>query len=116
MVLLAGVISLSTPLASGSKLAVISILMAGQLFGDFGAVVYDINEVSLRQTIIPNTHLGRVNASMHLLTTGILPIGALIAGVLSELIGIRSTLLIGACGILLSSAWIVFSPLRRLKR
>jgi len=71
--------------------------------------------VSLRQSIIPNHLLGRVNASAQFLTGGIWPLGAILAGLLSETIGMRYTLLIGAgLGFLLSSAWLLFSPLRRL--
>jgi len=71
--------------------------------------------VSLRQSIIPNHLLGRVNASAQFLTEGIWPLGAILAGLLSEAIGMRFTLLLGAgMGFLLSSAWLLFSPLRRL--
>jgi MFS family permease len=113
--LLSGAASLLTPLAGGPHLVIIAMLMASQLVGDFGREIYLINAVSLRQSIIPNHLLGRVNASAQFLTEGIWPLGAILAGLLSEAIGMRYTLLLGAgLGFLLSSAWLLFSPLRRL--
>lgn len=114
-VLLSGAASLLTPLAGGPRIVTIAMLMASQLVGDFGREIYFINAVSLRQSIIPNHLLGRVNASAQFLTEGIWPLGAILAGLLGETIGMRYTLLIGAgLGFLLSSAWLLFSPLRQL--
>ena len=113
--LLDGILTLGTPLASGGKLLVMGILMLTQLVGDAGMAIYAINEVSLRQASIPDRFLGRVNATMHVIVGVIGPLGALLASILSGYIGIRSTLLIGALGILLSTGWLFCSPLRQLK-
>ncbi len=111
---LSGAASLLTPLAGGPREVTIAMLMASQLVGDFGREIYSINAVSLRQSIIPNHLLGRVNASVQFLSEGIWPLGAILAGLLSETIGMRYTLLIGAgLGFLLSSVWLLFSPLRK---
>jgi predicted MFS family arabinose efflux permease len=59
--------------------------------------------------------LGRVNAAMHLLFSGIMPLGALAGGAVAQVIGVRTTMLIGATGFLLSTLWLVFSPVRRLR-
>jgi hypothetical protein len=53
-------------------------MIATQLFGDSFQTVYMINSVSLRQGVTPDRLLGRVNASMELLTAGIGPLGALV--------------------------------------
>jgi hypothetical protein len=42
-------------------------------------------------------------------------IGVMAGGVLAEALGARVTLLIAAGGIVLSSGWLVFSPVRRLQ-
>jgi predicted MFS family arabinose efflux permease len=52
---------------------------------------------------------------MHLLFHGVLPLGALAGGALAQALGIRQALLIGAIGVLLSTMWLVFSPVRRLR-
>jgi predicted MFS family arabinose efflux permease len=42
-------------------------------------------------------------------------IGALLAGILGETIGLRLTLAIGACGMFLPFIRLLFSPVRELK-
>ena len=108
-----GIAMLLIPLAHGSVAVCSAFLIAAQL-GDLAWPVYTISARSLRQAITPNHLLGRVNASVHLLFHGVLPLGALAGGIIAEAVGMRRALLIGAIGVLLSTMWLVFSPVRRL--
>ena len=110
-----GIMGLSTPLAQGPVLVAVSILFAGQLIGDVLVEIYLINEISLRQSIIPLHLLGRANASLQFLTGGVGPIGALIAGVLGTFIGIRATILIGVLGVILAGLCLLLSPVRKIQ-
>jgi len=103
------------PLARGATLLALLLLVAQQL-GDGGFAAYDITQTSLRQLITPSRILGRVNASIRFSVLGAMLAGALIGGTLGETIGLRSTLAVAACGVLLSSLWLVFSPVRTLRR
>ena len=93
----------------------VACLMVPQLFGDMAFMIYFINELTLRQQVAPEHVLGRVNAGMQLLARGIWPLGALIGGSLAAAIGVRPTLTIAAAGVILSTFWLVASPLRRLR-
>lgn len=108
-----GLLSFCTPLATGPLPLIFGLLALAQLVGDSGFAVYSITEISLRQAIVPTHLLGRVNACMHVLANGMMPLGALLAGLVSEFIGIRWTLLLGSSGILLATGWLIFSPLWR---
>jgi predicted MFS family arabinose efflux permease len=77
-----------------------------QLFGDFAWALYAVNEIVLRQRVTPPELLGRVNAAMQIASRGMLPLGALIAGVLTSFISVQSAMWIGAVGILLSGLWL----------
>jgi predicted MFS family arabinose efflux permease len=112
--LVTGVAAFLVPMAHGPLPVAVAFLMTAQL-GDASFAVYNINELSLRQTITPDHLLGRVNSVMNLLFRGIYPLGALIGGVLADAIGVRATLAIGAAGVLLSTACLVLSPVRRLR-
>jgi len=90
------------------------IVIAEALWG-FGAVVYVVNTVSLRQAITPNPLQGRVTASLRFVTWGIAPLGFLLGGMLGETIGLQATLLVAVAGPLLSVACLVFSPVLRLR-
>jgi hypothetical protein len=64
--------------------------------------------------MIPDRFLGRANASANFLEGGMLTIGALLAGLVGGMIGMRLTLLIATiAGLLISSSLLLFSPVRR---
>ena len=109
-----GITMLVPTLSRGPVAVCAAILGTAQLF-DMAWPIYHINELSLRQAVTPNHLLGRVNAAMHLLFRGVLPVGALAGGMIAEAIGIRLTLFLGALGYLLSTLWLVFSPIRQLR-
>lgn len=111
--LMHGLLSFCTPLAAGPGYVIFGIMAFSQLIGDTCFAVYSINNVTLRQQLVPNSLQGRVNACMHVLSNGMMPLGALLAGFISQVIGIRLTLFIGSSGILLAATWLLFSPMRR---
>jgi MFS family permease len=89
-------------------------LGCAMLVFDFGAVLYGINYLSLRQAITPDRLLGRMTATMRFLTVAAAPLGSLAGGALATVIGLRPTLLtIGVLGILLVAGAVAWSPVRR---
>ena len=64
-------------------------------------VVWNVITVSLRQRIVPDQLLGRVNAGYRLFAWGTQPIGALLGGIVGELLGLQAVFLI-AGGLALS--------------
>ena len=99
--LLIGFAMLLVPLAHGPGL-----LLAAQV-GDLGWPLYNINERTLRQKITPDYLLGRVNSAMQLVFQGALPLGALAGGALAQLIGVRTAMIAGALGFLVSTVWLI---------
>jgi predicted MFS family arabinose efflux permease len=112
--IVAGIASFGIPLAHGPAGVAAAFLIATQT-GDVSWPVYTIAEVSLRQAVTPDRLLGRVNSAMQILFRGIVPVGAVVGGGAAQFIGIRSALFIGAAGLLLSTLWLVFSPVRNLQ-
>ena len=95
--------------------APIPFLIAGGFIGTVTAVVYNINQVSLRQAITPDRMLGRMNATMRFIVWGTIPIGALIGGVLGGVIGLQATIWVGAIGSFVGFLPVLLSPVRSLK-
>jgi MFS family permease len=93
----------------------LSLYALGWVAFGFGAVVYNIAQVSYRQAICPDRLLGRMNASVRFMVWGTLPLGALVGGVLGSTIGIHATLWVGAFGVLASPLPVLLSPLRKLR-
>jgi len=102
------------PLANGATFLSALLLFTQQL-GDGFCVVYEINQVSLRQAVTSERLLGRVNATFHFLSLGAILVGSLLAGALGEVLGVRLVLLLGCCCTLLAVLAMAASPLRRFK-
>src|SRR3712207_3057148 len=77
------------PLAGGAPTSAVPTLLAAQLLATVAGPMTAINQLSLRQAITPLHLQGRVNATMRVIALGTAPLGALLAGGLGELIGLR---------------------------
>ncbi|GHO70487.1 MFS transporter [Ktedonobacter sp. SOSP1-52] len=113
--LLASAGALLTPLAHGPLLVALSMLIAGRFLEGISATIYNVNQISLRQSTTPTTLQGRVNATIRFLAGGSAPLGSLVGGLLGTLVGVRPTLLLGAIGVSLAFGWLFFSPIRQLR-
>jgi predicted MFS family arabinose efflux permease len=103
--------NLLIPLALDGGILAIPCLVLQQFVGDACLSAYLIHALSLRQSVLPHTVLGRANATFHGLTGLLLPAGALAAGPLADAIGLSATLWIGAGGGLLAAPVLMSSPI-----
>lgn len=78
-------------------------------------VMFNVSQVSYRQSVCPPELLGRMNASIRWVIRGAQPLGSLLGGVLGGWLGVRPTLLVAALGSWLAVLWIVASPLRGMR-
>jgi len=76
----------------------------------FTVLLYNITQVTFRQRITPPRLLGRMNASIRFCVWGVMPIGALVAGVLGTWIGVVPTLWIAAGLELLAGLFVIIGP------
>lgn len=102
-----GVARLLIPLAAGSLLSIVAVLAVSEFLLGSARSVFNITQISLRQSIIPSESLGRVNASIGFVLWAFTPLGALAAGFLAGGIGLRNTLWIAAAGVLLATVWLL---------
>jgi MFS family permease len=98
---------------AGSAALIVGALVAHQLLSDGFSVAFVIQAVTLRQTVLPRATLGRANAAIHVVTSGLLPVGALAAGVIAELAGTRTAVWVGVLIGLVAPA--LLWPLRHLR-
>lgn len=83
---------------------------------DFGAVLWGINYLALRQAITPDRLLGRMTATMRFLTVAAAPLGSLAGGALATAVGLRPTLwTIALLGTVLAAGALAWSPVRRYR-
>ncbi len=81
----------------------------------FFSVPWSINALSLRQAITPGPLLGRTNATMRLVGWGTIPIGAVAGGLLGSVIGLHSTIWVGALGCVLEFVPVAVSSVRHVR-
>lgn len=92
------------------------LLMLATFTISIGTVVYNINQVSLRQALVPIRLQGRMNASMRWIVWGTIPAGSIAGGILGALLGLRPAIAIAVVGGSLAFLWVLLSPVRSLKK
>jgi MFS family permease len=103
------------PLAGLLPLGVVPLLVGAYALHQFGWSVWAVTQASARQALVPDRLQGRVTASFLFLVRGATPLGALAGGVLGTQLGVAPTLTVAGVGLLLSTGWLVLSPLWSLR-
>ena len=80
------------------------------------AIVYNVNQVSLRQAITPERLLGRLNGTMRFLVWGTMPIGSLLGGILATVFGVHEAIWIGSVLLVFTFLPLLFSPVLGVQR
>ena len=71
-----------------------------------------VNDVSLRQALVPDRLLGRVSATANVLGMLAMPVGALAGGVIGQIASPRAALAAAALCFSLAALWVVVAPIR----
>jgi MFS family permease len=103
---------LAYPLAP--KAFPLPLLMLGNALFGFGAVAYNITQVSLRQAITPERLQGRMNAAMRWIVWGTIPLGSLAGGAIASVYSLKSALWVAAIGELFTFLPVLLSPVRTI--
>jgi MFS family permease len=101
-------------LARGSATVALAVLVAAFFVMGIGSGVANVHAVSLRQSAVPDSLRGRVNAAYRLISWGAIPVGASLGGVLAGQLGAHTAMLIGAFGIPLATLWVAASAVPQL--
>ena len=96
--------------------AVIPLLMLGQLISDFGLAYSFTLERALRQHHIDNAVLGRASTVISMCGNAPGPMGAILAGVFAEQLGLAPVLWVCVAGYAISPLVLLFSRVRTLPR
>ncbi|WP_335974905.1 MULTISPECIES: MFS transporter [Streptomycetaceae] len=83
--------------------------------GYFAMMVYNIAQLSYRQSVTPPDLMGRMNAAVRWVVWGTMPIGGILGGLLGTAIGVRPSLWVSVIGVWASGWLVFFSPLRRMR-
>ncbi|HEX9437800.1 MAG TPA: MFS transporter, partial [Candidatus Limnocylindria bacterium] len=117
MQVLTGVARLAMPLAALGAVAIppFVTLALGEFLLAVVRTIFNVNQLSLRQSITPDHQQGRMNASIRFVMWAVVPFGALLGGWLGDRIGLMPTIWIGVAGTTLASLWIFLTSVRSLR-
>ena len=108
-----GLSALLVPLAPGAGLVGLALLTLHQL-GDGWYILFEVNHTSLRQRVVPDSLLARVNGFIAVAESGAMLAGAAVGGLLGEWHGLRTTLVASGIVLLVGAALIAGSAARRV--
>lgn len=97
-------ICVSSPVTIAASLLLVAfarnvvVATAGLVFFGLVVTLFNVVAMSLRQLLTPAELIGRVTAVHRTMCWGALPIGALLAGTVGEIVGVRAALI--ACGLM----------------
>jgi MFS family permease len=118
MVSVAGecLVLLAVPFVPRHQVALAAVVMAVAFaITGAGSAVSSIGSISIRQAMTPPHLIGRMTASNRFVSYGVIAIGALFGGLVGQWLGLRTGLLVGAIGLQVTTIWVAFSPLPRLR-
>ena len=92
------------------------VILAAQFFMmNAASLTYNITQVTFRQRVTPTRLLGRMNASIRFCVWGVMPIAALVSGLLAAWLDVAVALWVGAAGQALAALFVVIGPFWRTR-
>ena len=90
---------------------------AGMLFANgLGISIHNVNQVTVRQILIPDELRARAAAVFRLVIFGAIPVGTVIGGVVGQAFGLRAALTLSALGLFAGAAPYLLVRVARLRR
>ncbi|MER7767140.1 MFS transporter [Kitasatospora sp. NPDC096140] len=101
------------PLATpGTAMPVLAVAMA---LAGLCASVFNINQISLRQSVTPAPMRGRMTATLRFVVWGVIPVGTFLGGALVGPLGLRGALWLAGAGSVLAGLPLLFSAVHALR-
>jgi MFS family permease len=103
------------PAAGGPHWLVLACLFAAEFLSGVGLMLLDIMAGTLSAGTVPAPLRSRVSGAFGLVNNGVRPVGTALGGLLGATIGVRPTLWIATVGSLLGLAFLLPSPIPKLR-
>jgi MFS family permease len=89
---------------------------AAMLFANgLGISIHNVNQVTVRQVLIPDRLRGRAAAVFRLVIFGAIPVGTVLGGLVGQAVGLQAALLLSACGLFLGATPYLLARITRLR-
>ncbi|WP_436521074.1 MFS transporter [Actinoplanes sp. HUAS TT8] len=102
-------------LADSTPLPPAIVIGAAYFLMNAGFPLFDVNVITIRQTITPRHLMSRTTAAIRTIIWGALPIGAVIGGFLGAALGTRTAIVVLGVALLVPAALTVISPISKVR-
>jgi MFS family permease len=106
---------LLVPAARGPHWLVITFLFTAEFVSGLGLMLLDILAGSITAALVPPPVRSRVAGAFMVVNYGVRPLGTTLAGILGSILGVHTTVWIGAAGALFAMAFLLPSPIKNLR-
>lgn len=96
------------PLAGGPTAAIYALVAMSEVAFLVGLVIYQVLQVSVRQSMTPDSLQGRITSIMVVSSRAAAPLGAIIGGLVGQHVGLRESLLISSAGMGAAVFWLLY--------
>jgi MFS family permease len=103
------------PAAGGPYWFVLALLFVAEFLSGVGLMLLDIMAGSIMAGTVPTALRSRVSGAFMVVNYGVRPLGTTLGGILGTAVGVRSTLWIATVGALLGLAFLIPSPIPKLR-
>jgi MFS family permease len=103
------------PAAGGPYWFVLALLFVSEFLSGVGLMLLDIMAGAIMAGTVPAALRSRVSGAFMVVNYGVRPLGTTLGGILGTVIGVRSTLWIATVGALLGLAWLIPSPIPKMR-
>lgn len=104
------------PLAAGDTTTKLAVLAAVEFVSAIGVMLFDINLNAIQLSVTPDRIRSRVAGAFSTVNYGIRPLGAIVGGLLAQLLGVVPVVVVAAVGGTLAGLWLVGSPVVKVVR
>ncbi len=106
---------LLVPLAGGPHALVVATLFLAECLVGAGSMIREIASGTIQAVAIPDAVRARASAGFVGVSSGIRPVGALLAGGLAAFLGVHFTIWVATAGAALAFLWLIPLPLAKLR-
>ena len=106
---------LLVPAARGPHWLVVGFLFMAEFLSGLGLMLLDILAGAIQAGLVPPPIRSRVSGAFMVVNYGVRPLGTTLGGILGTVLGVHTTIWIGAGGALLGMAFLLPSPIRHLR-
>ena len=96
------------PLAGGPTAAIYALVAVSEVAFLVGLVIYQVLQVSVRQSMTPDSLQGRITSIMVVSSRAAAPLGAITGGLVGQQVGLRESLLISSAGMGAAVFWLLY--------